>query len=136
MLDIPFTDGIMHHPHAIGIGDADGAIVKSIVFDEAQAVISPSPFKLNQAAGTGSFVFSFGKITVTPVRTGPFPVAVIDCSLMIVLYPIKTPGTSVMALKLPGLPSNGIARSLALGFLRDYSANTIDRKKDHTNEGN
>lgn len=50
-----------------------------------------------------------GKIAVTPVRT--------ESPSMIVLKPTSTWATSVIALYVPGVPSNGMPSSLARGFL-------------------
>jgi hypothetical protein len=66
------------------------------------------------AVGTGSSVLPFGKITVTPVLTGPFPNSNFPSPLIKVLYPTRTSFTSVMALNFPVVPSKGIPKSLAL----------------------
>src|SRR5439155_6441255 len=81
-------------------------------------VISPLPLSVNQPPKTGSpFVAPRGKIAVTPVRTGPWPTTSFPCPLMIVLCPTVTPATSVIALRGPGVPSNGTPRSRARGRL-------------------
>src|SRR5262245_30301221 len=80
-------------------------------------VISPLPLRVDQAAITPSLtVLPRGKITVTPVRTGPLPGTRRPSPLISVTWPTSTPATSVMALRGPGVPLNGMPSSLALGF--------------------
>src|SRR5215475_6592179 len=70
-------------------------------------VISPLPFCENHPANTASFIESFprGKTAVTPVRTGPFPTCRFPSPEINVVCPTSTPGTSVIALNFPGVPS-------------------------------
>jgi hypothetical protein len=60
--------------------------------------------------------FPLGNIAVTPVIIGPLPKMFFHLPEIIVLYPTSTPLTSVIALKFPVVPTNGIPKSLALGF--------------------
>src|ERR1700730_4376540 len=61
-------------------------------------VISPLPFSENQPAKTGSFDrFPGGIITVTPVRTGPWPTFNSPSPRIKVVTPTSTPLTSVIA---------------------------------------
>src|SRR5579863_10589772 len=77
-------------------------------------VISPLPLRLNHPAYTGSVVFlPLGKITVTPVRTGPSPTFRGPSPRISVVVPTSTPATSVIALRRPGVPSHGTPRSRA-----------------------
>src|SRR5512134_2102047 len=77
---------------------------------QAEPVISPFPLKGNQPAKTGSCPCEpRGWMMVTPVRA--------DSSSITVAYPTVTPGTSVIALYSPGVPSNGIPRSRARGLV-------------------
>ena len=79
-------------------------------------VISPFPFKLNQAANVESPALRpRGRIAVTPVRTGPSPTTSVPCPRMIVLWPTSTPATSVIALFDPGVPVSGMPRARASG---------------------
>src|SRR5580692_4771297 len=81
-------------------------------------VISPLPFCVNQAANTGFDKESRprGSTAVTPVRTGPLPTFNLPDPEINVVWPTRTPATSVMALSGPGVPSNGTPRSRARGF--------------------
>jgi hypothetical protein len=79
-------------------------------------VISPFPFSEYQFAKTGLLFLPLGKMAVTPVLIGPFPLTFLPCPEIIVLKPTSTPFTSVMALKVPVVPLNGIPISLALGI--------------------
>ena len=66
-------------------------------------VISPLPFSVWQPANTGeSPIPSCGTITVTPVRTGPWPTTSGPSPSIRVTVPTRTPATSVMALFGPG----------------------------------
>src|SRR5262245_33400236 len=81
-------------------------------------VISPLPFIENQPAKTWSFdPLPRGRIAVTPVRTGPLPTFSAPSPEMSVVIPTSTPATSVIALSGPGVPSNGMPRSRARGFV-------------------
>jgi hypothetical protein len=79
-------------------------------------VISPLPFSLCQWAYSGFFFLPLGKIAVTPVRIGPAPNSWFPDPEIRVVWPTLTPDTSVIALKVPVVPSKGIPKSLALGF--------------------
>jgi hypothetical protein len=80
-------------------------------------VISPLPFSVNQAPNTGSLLaLPRGWITVTPVRTGPFPTTSAPLPAMSVAWPTSTPRTSVIASCRPGVPSIGMPSSRARGF--------------------
>src|ERR1700722_11646698 len=81
-------------------------------------VISPLPFSVNHAANTGfdSESRPRGSTAVTPVRTGPEPTFNLPDPETNVVWPTTTPATSVMALRGPGVPSNGIPRSRARTF--------------------
>ena len=79
-------------------------------------VISPLPFRVNQAANTRPrLVRPRGRTAVTPVRTGPSPTRSGPWPRMMVWWPTSTPGTSVIALPGPGVPSKGTPRSRARG---------------------
>ena len=69
-------------------------------------VSSPLPLSRWQPANTGSAQTSpsWGRITVTPVRTGPWPTTSGPSPSMRVVWPTRTPATSVMALHGPGRP--------------------------------
>ena len=56
-----------------------------------------NPANLGRSQGSGP-----GRMTVTPVRTGPWPRTSGPDPLMMVSYPTRTPATSVMALHRPG----------------------------------
>src|SRR5208337_4846107 len=86
-------------------------------------VISPLPFNDHQAANTASSNdFSpRGKIAVTPVRTGPLPASSFPSPEISVVWPTVTPGTSVIALNGPGVPSKGTPRSRARGLAAFFS---------------
>src|SRR5215470_4606049 len=80
-------------------------------------VISPLPLSENHPANTGSFDdLPRGWIAVTPVRTGPTPTSNFPSPEISVVCPTSTPLTSVIALRSPGVPSNGIPSSRARGF--------------------
>ncbi len=79
-------------------------------------VISPKPLPANHPANTGAQVLPFGRIAVTPVRTGPLPGTSGPLPSMMVVWPTSTPATSVMAFKGPGVPSNGTPSARARGF--------------------
>src|ERR1700733_8778065 len=55
-------------------------------------------------------------MAVTPVRTGPLPISSLPSPEISVVWPTSTPFTSVMALLVPGVPSNGTPRSRARGL--------------------
>src|SRR5579884_1648709 len=94
-------------------------------------VISPLPFWLNHPAYTGSgFAFPRGKMTVTPVRTGPMPTLSGPLPEMSVVFPTSTPRTSVMAFSGPGVPSNGTPRSRA----RCACAETARNRRNKTEQ--
>src|SRR5262245_2735518 len=80
-------------------------------------VISPLPFCENQPANEGLASVSAprGRITVTPVRTGPTPTSSAPEPSIRVVWPTLTPATSVIALNGPGVPTNGTPRSRARG---------------------
>src|SRR5579872_3858679 len=81
-------------------------------------VISPLPFRVNQAAKTASLLaLPRGWIAVTPVRTGPLPISSLPSPEISVVCPTSTPLTSVIALLGPGVPSNGTPRSRARGLV-------------------
>src|SRR5208337_3489675 len=86
-------------------------------------VISPLPFNDHQPANTAPSNESFprGKIAVTPVRTGPLPASSFPSPEISVVWPTVTPGTSVIALNGPGVPSNGTPRSRARGLAAFFS---------------
>ncbi len=79
-------------------------------------VISPLPFWEKKPAVTGSAAPAGprGRMAVTPVRT--------ESPRMMVAYPTCTPGTSVMAFQLPGVPPNGMPRDLARGLPKGVAA--------------
>ena len=89
-----------------------GLVRKPDSVNQWMPVISPFPFKLNQFPKQGDCLalksLPRGNMAVTPVR--------IEVPWIIVLKPTSTWSTSVMALYLPGVPSNGIPSSLARGF--------------------
>src|ERR1700733_9720403 len=79
-------------------------------------VISPFPFCENHPAYTGSAsARPRGKITVTPVRTGPWPTTSLPSPRIRVVAPTSTPLTSVIASRGPGVPSNGTPSARARG---------------------
>src|SRR5262249_34614412 len=83
-------------------------------------VISPLPLSENQAAKTESLSLDDvprGRIAVTPVRTGPLPTSSLPAPEIRVVCPTAMPPTSFIALRGPGIPSNGIPRSRARGFI-------------------
>jgi hypothetical protein len=45
--------------------------------------------------------FSIGMIAVTPVRTGPLPAVSLPSPAISVVWPTRTPATSVMAFQVP-----------------------------------
>jgi hypothetical protein len=60
---------------------------------------SPAPFSTKAPASTRfSKTLLCGRTAVTPVRTGPLPTSRRPSPLMRVLWPTRTPPTSVMAL--------------------------------------
>ena len=69
-------------------------------------VSSPLPFRRWLPANKGSAQICprWGRITVTPVRTGPSPGRSGPPPRMMVAWPTRTPGTSVIALCRPGCP--------------------------------
>src|ERR1700723_2955777 len=74
-------------------------------------VISPFPFCEYQPANEESTdCLPRGQIAVTPVRTGPCPTISLPCPEMSVLLPTSTPGTSVIAFHLAGVPEKGTPR--------------------------
>src|SRR6476620_474041 len=80
-------------------------------------VISPLPFRLKIPAKTGSSEFlPRGRIAVTPVLTGPIPTFSLPSPEISVVWPTSTPLTSVIALRVPGVPSNGTPKSRARSF--------------------
>ena len=94
----------------------------------SRPVSSPLPFSRWHPAKTGSRQASGprGETTVTPVRTGPWPTTEGPSPEMSVVWPTRTPATSVMALSGPGraVPdgeaevSHTHPRMLAAGVLR------------------
>src|SRR5215469_9956324 len=83
-------------------------------------VISPLPLSDHHPAMTASSKFlPRGRIAVTPVRTGPLPTTNFPSPEISVVWPTKTPETSVMAFKGPGVPSKGTPRSRARGFFAE-----------------
>src|SRR5919198_1809711 len=79
-------------------------------------VSSPLPLSRWQPANTGSSqtLPSCGRITVTPVRTGPRPTCSGPSPSISVAWPTRTPATSVMASPGPGTPvPTSTPRSLA-----------------------
>src|SRR3984893_2659347 len=100
-------------------------------------VISPLPFCANQPAKTGFIMESLprGRMAVTPVRTGPLPMTSLPSPEMSVVWPTRTPETSVMALEGPGVPSQGTPRSRARGLAADLSwacAGSVTRNSEHS----
>src|SRR5258706_408827 len=88
-------------------------------------VISPLPFIVNQPPKTASFdCLPRGRMAVTPVRTGPSPTLSFPLPEISVVWPTSTPLISVIALNIPGVPSNGTPRSRARGLVWD---NAISR---------
>src|SRR6476660_6525096 len=87
-------------------------------------VISPLPFCEYQPANDGLASVSCprGRIAVTPVRTGPTPTLSAPAPSISVVWPTVTPATSVMALRGPGVPTNGTPRSRARGRVSPASA--------------
>jgi hypothetical protein len=80
-------------------------------------VISPLPFSAYHPANTGSLdALPRGSTTVTPVRTGPLPGTRAPSPEINVVCPTSTPATSVIALRGPGVPSNGMPTSRARGL--------------------
>jgi hypothetical protein len=71
----------------------------------SRPVSSPFPFRRWQPANAGSAQGSPapGKMTVTPVRTGPRPTESGPSPSMSVVWPTRTPATSVIALAGPGV---------------------------------
>jgi hypothetical protein len=96
-------------------------------------VISPLPLREYQPAKQGSskLLSPRGRIAVTPVRMGPFPRTNFSEPSIIVVCPTCTPATSVIALKGPGFPSNGMPKSRARGFDPAFRNDRIrmDRKR-------
>ena len=78
-------------------------------------VISPLPFREYHPAKTGSTMLfePRGRTAVTPVLTGPLPTTSLPFPEIMVVCPIWIPETSVIALYFPGVPVNGMFRSLA-----------------------
>ena len=70
-------------------------------------VTSPQPLRTWNPADSGSLHGSpgCGRITVTPVRTGPRPTTSSPSPSISVTCPTLTPGTSVMQSRCPGTPS-------------------------------
>src|SRR6266550_8489464 len=64
---------------------------------------------------------------VTPVLTGPTPTCSGPCPLTSETCPTSTPGTSVIALSGPGVPSNGtpMSRARATGAARPAVTSTV-----------
>jgi hypothetical protein len=63
---------------------------------------SPAPLSTKEPASTRlEKIGSGGRIAVTPVRTGPSPTTSGPSPSMRVVWPTRTPGTSVMALAGP-----------------------------------
>ena len=79
-------------------------------------VISPLPFRVNQAANTRPrLARPRGRTAVTPVRTGPSPTTSFPSPRTMVWWPTSIPATSVMAFSGPGVPAKGTPRSRARG---------------------
>src|SRR4051794_13266532 len=88
----------------------------------SRPVSSPLPFSVKAPANSGSLHTSpsWGRITVTPVRTGPSPTTSGPEPRMSVVWPTRTPRTSVIAFRGPGVPSPiTIPRSRARTGARD-----------------
>ena len=64
-----------------------------------------------------NLVLPRGCTTVTPVRTGPLPTTSFPDPEISVVCPTSTPLTSVIASRGPGVPSSGMPRSRARGFV-------------------
>src|SRR5438132_10570017 len=95
-------------------------------------VISPLPFSVNHAAKTAPLdPFPRGSTAVTPVRTGPSPTFRGPSPEIRVVCPTSTPFTSVIALKGPGMPSNGTPKSRARGLVCAETRTAKNRTETH-----
>src|SRR5439155_17722521 len=95
-------------------------------------VISPLPFSVNHAAKTAPLdPFPRGSTAVTPVRAGPSPTFRGPSPEIRVVCPTSTPFTSVIALKGPGMPSNGTPKSRARGLVCAETRTAKNRTETH-----
>src|ERR1051326_6416695 len=102
---------------------------------QCEPVISPFPFKEKIPAKTlAPRSLPRGRTAVTPVRIGPTPTFRGPSPEMSVVCPTSTPPTSVMALRAPGVPSNGTPRSRARGLRgrADCAHATVARSTSNT----